>query len=100
MSERTNALEQLDVLEPTDLWRDIERRQPGPEAEPIVPKSRRLTVIAVSFAIAAGAIALPIVALTGRSGRAVGTPSTDQGSIVLSGSFVIQASEGVDNPTH
>jgi Tol biopolymer transport system component len=103
MSERTKILEQLDLLEPTDLWGDIERRQPGPEAEPIIPNSRRLMVIAVAFAIAAGAIALPIVALMGGSGGGIGTtpqPQTTNVPAAIGGSFVIQASEGADQPTH
>jgi hypothetical protein len=64
MSEPLKAFDRLDELTPTDLWSDIEHRRTGPEPEPPVSRSRRITVICVAFAIAAVAIVLPVVAIT------------------------------------
>ena len=85
MTERVKAMEHLDRLVPTDLWGDIEHRQPGREPEPPIPRARRVVTVLVALAIAAVAIALPIVTIVHHRGSSVEAPGVDNGPLTLIG---------------
>jgi Tol biopolymer transport system component len=85
MSEPVRQLHQLDRLDPTDLWADIELRTPGPEPQPPVPPARRAVIIVAALAIAAAAIGLPTLALLGRGQQPVAPVGVGNGPLMLIG---------------
>ncbi len=65
MTPRIEELDQIDRLDATELWDAIAERRPGPPPGPPVSPLRRASIIVVSLAIGAAAIAVPVAAFRG-----------------------------------